>query len=614
MNSKKWIIMFVSALLAVLALWAGVNIAVDPFGTFGGGLMRWDSYSQTLNPRIGKAAYISEHTDEYDSYVLGSSSAASYLPETLEKYLGGSFYNMFHYGANLTYDRLLTEYLLRIDSDVRNIVLVVGINEATEKASTSDTVDLTYYPYCGVSGEWPVSYYSRFLFADLGYAAEKLTSRRRDTIMPQTFDVFLPESGAYDKRMRNAESIGTLDSFIEAVGADFNGGSRGATLNNIDGAVSEIGRIRELCESSGVNLTVILTPAYCSQLESYAEAELDTLYGELARVTDYWNFQISSISYDPRYFYDLTHTRNSTADMVLAGIFDDREVYRPEYFGVLCSAGDVPTVSDMMSAAESEKTAEAVVPVLLYHNIASEGEGNETDVDVLTFAHQMELLKQNGYTPVSADALRDFVLCGAALPERPVVITFDDGYMSNYELAYPILKDYGYPATIFVIGCSVGHDRYYKDTEYLLTPHFGKAEIDDMLSSGLISVQSHTYDMHQWPPFESGEQVRNTLLPFDGESDDDYVTALRADTERQAELFRSLGIPESRTLAFPGGKHVQLADAVLLEAGYSITMTTDWRRVNTLICGVPQSLIDIGRMNVAGTTSDEDILNYLGMR
>ena len=100
MNSKKWIIMFVSALLAVLALWAGVNIAVDPFGTFGGGLMRWDSYSQTLNPRIGKAAYISEHTDEYDSYVLGSSSAASYLPETLEKYLGGSFYNMFHYGAN----------------------------------------------------------------------------------------------------------------------------------------------------------------------------------------------------------------------------------------------------------------------------------------------------------------------------------------------------------------------------------------------------------------------------------------------------------------------------------------------------------------------------------
>ena len=608
--------MFTAALLSVLAIWAGINLAVDPFGTFGGGLIHWDSYSQTLNPRISKAKYIAEHKDEYDSYILGSSSAASYLPETLNKYTGNSFYNMFHYGANLTYDRELTEYLLNTDDDIKDIVLVIGINEAIESSSgpggTSE--DLTYYSYCGVSGECSVSYYARFLFADPGYAIEKILSRRKDTIMPQTFDVFLPDFGTYDKRMRNAESIGDINSFIEAVGNDFNVASKGSSINSIDKAVSEVSRIKELCENAGVDFTLILTPAYSGQFELYTEAELQSFYCSLAEVSDYWNFQISSVSYDPRYFYDSTHTRNSTADMVLARIFDDTSIYFPEDFGIICSSGNVPSVSEMTKAAVSEETAEAVVPVLLYHNIAAPGEGDDSSIDSDTFSHHMELLSREGYTPVSTEALIDFVLHGKKLPERPVVITFDDGYMSNYELAYPILKEYGYPATIFVIGCSVGHDRYYKDTEYLLTPHFGKAEIDDMLSSGLISIQSHTYDMHQWPPFESSEQVRNTLMPFDGESDDDYVTALREDAERQAELFRSLGIPESHTLAFPSGKHLQLADAVLLECGYSITMTTDRQRVNTLISGVPQSLIDIGRMNIAGTTTDEDIIDYLEMR
>ena len=75
-------------------------------------------------------------------------------------------------------------------------------------------------------------------------------------------------------------------------------------------------------------------------------------------------------------------------------------------------------------------------------------------------------------------------------------------------------------ATIFVIGCSVGHDRYYKDTQYELTPHFGQAEISEMLESGLISIESHTYDMHQWAPFETGEKpIRPNILPLDGESE-----------------------------------------------------------------------------------------------
>ena len=62
----------------------------------------------------------------------------------------------------------------------------------------------------------------------------------------------------------------------------------------------------------------------------------------------------------------------------------------------------------------------------------------------------------------------------------------------------------------FAIGVSIGKNTY-KDTDHAMTPHFGAAEMQEMVDSGLISIQSHTYDMHQWPPFEDGnDRVRET--------------------------------------------------------------------------------------------------------
>ena len=111
MRGKKWLLTVVCALLVGVVCVLG-NWLIDPFGVFEDSPLQWDSYAQTLNPRGSKVRYISERPGEYDSFVVGSSSAASYLPETLERYYGGSFYNMFHYGADTDYDRELVRYLL----------------------------------------------------------------------------------------------------------------------------------------------------------------------------------------------------------------------------------------------------------------------------------------------------------------------------------------------------------------------------------------------------------------------------------------------------------------------------------------------------------------------
>lgn len=608
MKGKKWCILFLSALALTFALWGGINILTDPFGVFGDPILSWDSYSQTLNPRIGKTATLADHWDDYDSYIVGSSSAASYLPQTLEQYTDGSYYNLFHYGADIAYDEQLISWLLRMD-DVKHIVLVLGLNEANLPTPGDGLTARSPYT---VTGESPISYYFDFLFADLGYAREKITSRAKDTAMPQPFDVFLPEYGTYDKRLRDAEPISTLEDYLAKHGGDFIPMTTRGELTAIDACTEAVGRIRTMCDEAKTELTVILSPVSAEQLGGYTNATLNAYFEGLAKVTDYYNFGISPVSFDPRYFYDTTHTRNAAADMVLAKIYGDSNAYYPDHFGVKAENGTFATAELLYAAAESAKSDYTVnVPVLLYHHLDPNAEESGTVLHPDTFARQMALLRDNGYTAVSLEEVIAYAEKGEALPQKPVVITFDDGYLSNYEYAFPILRDFGWKGTIFTIGTSVGHTEFYKDTDHAMIPHFGKAEIEEMTSSGVISIQSHTYDMHMWAPFEEGI-ARETILPLDGESEGDYIAALTADIEQMNGLFAELGLENSTILAFPQGKSTLLTDVILREHGFKATLTTDFTRTNCIVKGLPQSLIDLGRLNISGDTTDEEILAYCG--
>ena len=548
MRGKKWLLTVVCALLLVGVVCVLGNWLIDPFGVFEASPLQWDSYAQTLNPRGSKVRYISERPGEYDSFVVGSSSAASYLPETLERYYGGSFYNMFHYGADTDYDRELVRYLLE-QGEVKRIVLVLGLSDAY--ALHSKTEGLTAVPDYRVSGENEVAYKLRFLFASPSFAMEKLSSLRKDTELP------------------------------------------------------------------GTELTVILTPFCREQIEQYDNAALNAFYQALSDVTDYWNFSITPLTYDERFFYDVTHTRNAAADLVVARIAGDESVGLPDAFGVYCRQGEPTDAAQLKKAAGESaylQNGSATVPILLYHHLDPDQPENETTLHPDTFERQMRLLKEQGYTPISFDELIAFVEQGTPLPEKPVMITFDDGYTSNAVYAYPVLRELGFHASIFAIGCSIGHDRYYKDTQYSLTPHFGQTEITEMLDSGLISIGSHTYDMHQWPPFEEVRPARENMLPLSGESETDYIHAVQTDAAREAETFAAFGIPAPDVIAFPEGAHADLTDVVLRECGYKVTLTTDESRVNTVVVGLPQTLIDLGRMTVLPGMTDEQLLQYLNER
>ena len=117
------------------------------------------------------------------------------------------------------------------------------------------------------------------------------------------------------------------------------------------------------------------------------------------------------------------------------------------------------------------------VPVLMYHSVSDTPVGTpELSVTRKSFDDQMSYLASNGYTPINIDDIAD-----CSHYKKPIVITFDDGYVDNFACAYPILKKYNIKATIFMVTKYIG-----------LGGFLSKDQIVKM--GDMVSFQSHTVD------------------------------------------------------------------------------------------------------------------------
>ncbi len=135
------------------------------------------------------------------------------------------------------------------------------------------------------------------------------------------------------------------------------------------------------------------------------------------------------------------------------------------------------------------------VPILLYHHISDDF--NLTNaISIISprdFNLHMTAIKTQ-YTPISLREYVEFVNCkdgSKTLPTNPIIVTFDDGYLSNYEVAYPILKKLEIPATIFIVTDTVGEKSGDGKVNYT---HFNWEQAKEMQDSGLIDIESHTND------------------------------------------------------------------------------------------------------------------------
>lgn len=607
--ARRWCLSFGLCLLLAVLLIPALNLLTDPLGAFGDPIFHWDSYNFTQNPRLAKVPWIEEHFDDYDSYVVGPSSTSSLPKEDLEKTFGGSFYNMMSYGANW-YDIENTCNFLLDRDEVRTLVINAFFSTARVYGKTETSLNYASHP--DVDGSNRLLFTLRFLFASPRYAMDKLAALRQDTYLQQSFDVFDVESGAYDKRVRDVEPIGSLEEYLEAYPVFKDYPEQTIRLEAVEEAVAALGRIRDRCAAAGTRLVVICVPGYWENILQYAPEDVHAYLSGLVSVTELWDFSLSSASYEPRYFYDATHFRNDLGRMLLARIAEDETVWYPEDLGTLVNAENLEEHWAGFYDAAAEDLTESLT-VLMYHDlIEREGDsGSDVAMTVHQFAQEMVYLQKNGYHTVTLDELKAFVEQGTPLPEKPVLITFDDGYLSNYVYAYPILEELGQHAVIFAIGATMGQTEHYKDTEYPITPHFSYEQAAEMVAAGCVSVQSHTYDMHQWEPYESGGTIHETILRAEGESEEDYIALLRTDYQTSRQLLEEGTGERQYALAFPGGQYDTLSQAILREEGVELTFSTRTGEA-VLVRGLRQSLCAIKRNNVARGLSLDEFAALLG--
>ncbi|GFZ32693.1 deacetylase [Clostridium zeae] len=118
------------------------------------------------------------------------------------------------------------------------------------------------------------------------------------------------------------------------------------------------------------------------------------------------------------------------------------------------------------------------LPILCYHDISS-SKGSDLVLDPAKFKEQMKYLKDNGYFPITLDELYSYLKEDKGIPEKSIVITFDDGYLGTYTYAFPILKEFGFKATIFMI------------SDYVNNPSYLSVEQIKELSNYGIDIQNH---------------------------------------------------------------------------------------------------------------------------
>ncbi|MCM3489887.1 polysaccharide deacetylase family protein [Alkalihalophilus marmarensis] len=263
----------------------------------------------------------------------------------------------------------------------------------------------------------------------------------------------------------------------------------------------------------------------------------------------------------------------------------------------------VLTLSVLSACGQPASTEVSPITVLMYHHF-HEDAAQESSVTMQPerFRDQLETLKEAGYTSISERDLYEHLYNGKELPEKPLVITIDDGYESNYEYAYPILEELEMYATIYVVTS-------YRGETPGVSPHFDWGQAREMVESGWIDIQNHTHDGHYYVETtqDEGPFMTNKML-VDGteETEEEYRERIYQDLKQAKELIETEIGNEVYSFTYPFGAFNETVIDVSTELGHSI-MYTVREGVNTS----DTNPYELNRINADGSYSGEDLLKVI---
>ena len=240
------------------------------------------------------------------------------------------------------------------------------------------------------------------------------------------------------------------------------------------------------------------------------------------------------------------------------------------------------------------------LPVLMYHGVHSNPKkAGDYVITPQALEEDLLYLQRQGCTTVVMSDLIAYVQQGTPLPEKPVMITFDDGYYNNYLNAYPLLQKYQMKAVISII---VGEtDKYSElDENKENYSHITWDMINEMMESGLIEIQNHTYNLHK-----TGNPRRGAAQRKD-ETTEQYFAAVGADLQKAQDRIEEMTGWRPNTFTYPFGSYSRHSQELLEQLGFAASLGVEGKPC--CLTRDPACLIRIPRYTRTSQKTAEELL------
>lgn len=209
------------------------------------------------------------------------------------------------------------------------------------------------------------------------------------------------------------------------------------------------------------------------------------------------------------------------------------------------------------------------VPIIMYHSILKDpARSNKYTITPAVLEEDLKYIKANGYETITISDLISYVYADKPLPPKPIILTFDDGHYNNYGYLYPLLEKYDMKAVISIVGSYT--DKFSETNEANLNYSYLRwKDINELISSGRIEFQNHTYNLHDNTHGRIGAKKKK------GESDDVYKKILEEDINKlQNEFKENTGyVPTCFTYPFGGISNSSLD--IIKELGFKASLSCE---------------------------------------
>lgn len=224
----------------------------------------------------------------------------------------------------------------------------------------------------------------------------------------------------------------------------------------------------------------------------------------------------------------------------------------------------------------------------MYHSILKDKSRlNDYVISPDEFESDLKYINENGYNTIVMNDLINYVQNGTPLPDKPIMITFDDGYYNNYTYAFPLLKKYNCKAVISPIAY---YSNLYSENpdESPAYSHCTWENLKEMMDSGVFEIQNHSYNMHK------NENGRNGVNKISGETFDEYKNIITEDITTAQNIFKENLNYTPSVFTYPFGATSKDTLIVIKELGFKATLGCE-NKIN-YITQDSECLYELGRL------------------